>query len=94
VTQPLYDTTHCPRVGICESCGTEIDVSTVVVECEIGPYCLRLCQHCDQVESIPQLGTWIAASDRIIRHCEHLGITVQQMEAILTEDLRPRRSPA
>jgi hypothetical protein len=83
----LDDTTYCP-VGVrCESCGVERDdlaVSTAALG-RLGVACLTLCPRCAGSAVVPPVavGTAIRLT---AQHCEHLGITVDEMAAALETD--------
>ena len=84
-TVDLDDTSHCPH-GACEICGTKTDVFTGTFDTFLGVYCLRLCPDCSEdcarhgSNVMPaQFAGWKDIFERIYLHCEHLGITADDM---------------
>jgi hypothetical protein len=73
----------------CESCGVERDDLTVTtVELDrLGVACFTLCPRCDGSDTDPRIG--LGTAFRLVaQHCEHLGIDLDEMAAILERDGR------
>jgi len=77
----LDDTSGCPNHGPCEQCGTEEDVYTSTFQswCT-GVFCLRLCENC--TDTIDVRLDVLTTMNRVWEHCDHLGITVDEMADI------------
>lgn len=85
VAQPpdLDDTTNCPLGHRCESCGDEdgaLAVSTA--NTPLGVLCLTLCPVCAASDVAPPVSVGTAVR-LVLQHCEHLGITADDMAAAL-----------
>ena len=80
----LDDTSRCPLGHRCESCGAERDdlaVCTVALG-TLGVACLTMCPRCANSDVIPPVS--VSTAVRLtMQHCLHLGITVDDMDAIL-----------
>ena len=80
----LDDVSRCPLGHRCEACGAERDdlaVCTAVMG-RIGIACLTMCPRCANSGVVPpvSIGTAVRLT---MQHCLHLGITVDDMDAIL-----------
>lgn len=82
----LDDTSRCPIGVRCESCGAEgpgLTVHTVELG-RLGVACLTLCPRCAEADTAPPVAVGTAV--RIVgQHCAHLGITLDEMAELLTE---------
>lgn len=80
----LDDTSRCPLGHRCEACGIEADdlaVRTAVLG-PLGVACLTLCPRCAASDVAPPVAVGTAV--RLVgQHCEHLGVTVDDMAAQL-----------
>ncbi|MGI9004582.1 MAG: hypothetical protein ACR2GH_23505 [Pseudonocardia sp.] len=83
----LDNTTGCPLGVRCESCGVERDdLAVSIVELgRLGVACLTLCPP-HAASGITPPVTVGTATRLVIAHCIHLGITVDDMAAVLAED--------
>jgi hypothetical protein len=82
----LDRTDNCPRGVRCESCGVEGDdlrVCTVQLD-RLGVACLTMCPRCANSDVIPPVAVGTAVR-LTMQHCIHLGITVDEMAALLEE---------
>jgi hypothetical protein len=80
----LDDTSRCPLGVRCESCGAERDdlaVCTVALD-RLGVACLTLCPRCASSDVTPPVSVGTAVR-LVLQHCEHLGITADDMDALL-----------
>ena len=80
----LDDVSGCPLGVRCESCGVERDdlaVCTVQLE-RLGVACLTMCPRCAGSDVTPRVAVG-TASRLVLQHCIHLGITVDEMVALL-----------
>jgi hypothetical protein len=82
----LDDTRHCPRADRCEACGGQDDVEMRTLQTSVGVYCAPLCESCADFRPLPLLLSWSEAIDRVVAHCGHLGIDVDEMAALIAEE--------
>ena len=83
----LDDTSRCPLGRRCESCGVEsadLAVSTVALDV-LGIACLTMCPRCAGSGVVPPVSVGTAVR-LVAQHCGHLGITVDEMAAVLETD--------
>jgi hypothetical protein len=80
---PLGLTTRCPRAGRCEACGTARERDVVTYQTPVGVFCANVCSRCVAAGKAPPIRSWGEAVWRVGMHCEHLGIDVDQMAALL-----------
>jgi hypothetical protein len=86
MSQPIQldDTSACPLGVRCEACGVEgDDLSVCTVEFgRLGVACLTMCATCGGSGVVPPVA--VATAVRLVaQHCDHLGITVDEMAAAL-----------
>lgn len=81
----LDDTTQCPLDEACAACGTtaDLDVATYGAQGLGGVMCVTVCRDC--VSRPPRMAVVVAAN-RVAHHCEHLGIDLDRMAAIVEEN--------
>lgn len=78
----LSDTTNCPLGEVCAGCRLPVpDRRVWTANSQVGVVCLTLCDTC-QVFGAPAMGLPDAVR-AVIRHCEHLGVTVDEMAALI-----------
>jgi hypothetical protein len=80
----LDDVSRCPLGVRCESCGVERDdlqVCTFELD-RIGVACLTMCPRCAGSEVVPPVSVGTAVR-LVAQHCEHLGVDLDEMAAIL-----------
>jgi hypothetical protein len=85
VSVDLDDTSRCPVGRSCEGCGEQRpdSLGVAVAETQLGVHCLTVCHRCwGDDRRLPRLGV-VQVFDLIARHCEHLGIDLDQMAALL-----------
>jgi hypothetical protein len=85
ITIDLDNTTDCPR-SACEVCGWSWDVSTHTVGTRVGVACIRICDRCADPGGPPPFDSRDDAKARVLLHCEHLGITLDEMAAALAAE--------
>lgn len=76
----LDDTSGCPLQPTCVGCNGATELRLETVQTPVGVFCLTLCPECrpaDQVASWSFPVVW--AVERSLEHCEHLGITADEM---------------
>jgi hypothetical protein len=50
---------------------------------QVGVFCATVCDPCIDAGKAPPVRSWIEAFERVGAHCEHLGIDLDQMGALL-----------
>jgi hypothetical protein len=82
----LDDMSGCPNHGPCAVCGTEEDVVTSTFETRwAGVFCLRVCTDCLDTGADVRLDV-PGLYERICEHCEHLGISGDEMAALYNKE--------
>ena len=87
MTADLDDTTQCPVGERCENCSSPDKPAVSTAECAVGVYCLTLCPACEELPPPQPPGGWRGATERVLAHCEHLGIGIEEMSAIRDREL-------
>lgn len=82
----LDNVTNCPRADRCEACGGEEDLGISTYNTQVGVYCATVCDACTDDGKHPKPTAVAAAVDRVLSHCEHLGIDADQMAAALRDE--------
>jgi hypothetical protein len=77
-TVDLDDMSRCPVCETCESCPDHHDLTVETVETLGGVLCVTLCRPCWQGRSLPDWSA-PAAAQRVCQHCQHLGISRDDM---------------
>jgi len=49
----------------------------------VGVFCATLCRACVAAGTPPPVRSWAQAAWRVAAHCQHLGIDLDQMGALL-----------
>lgn len=89
----LHDTESCPVAGVCLGCGiVECAVSdpassvmtVTTASSALGVFCVTLCPDCLRTGVGAMVGV-VTAIEMVMRHCEHLGIDVDQMAEQMAE---------
>lgn len=75
------DVSACPLAARCEACGAAADLDAATVGTPVGVYCATLCGPCFDKGRGPRRLGWGATTERVLAHCGHLGIDVEQMTA-------------
>jgi hypothetical protein len=83
----LDDTSGCPIGVRCESCGVEAPGLTVQTAelSRLGIACLTLCPRCSSSGVTPPVSVGTAVR-LVAQHCQHLGITVDDMAEVMEDD--------
>jgi hypothetical protein len=81
----VHDTSDCPLGHRCESCGAErTDLALTTASTPLGVLCVTLCPTCLASGIAPPIA--IGTAVRLVgAHCEHLGITVDDMADAIAE---------
>lgn len=70
----------CPVAPACESCGTPDHLAVVEADTPVGVLCLTLCDGCQDAHRTPRL-SWPQAVHRVLDHCEHTGLPLDDDQA-------------
>lgn len=82
----LFDVSCCPRGHRCESCGAvdeHLEVATA--DTPLGILCLTVCARCASARMAPPVSV-STANRLVLQHCQHLGITIEEMAEQLGDD--------
>ncbi len=81
----LDDTSRCPLGDRCESCGTTEQLEPATLDTSLGVYCTTLCIPCGENGKLPRL-TIPGTALRVLDHCQHLGIDLDEAAALRAEE--------
>jgi hypothetical protein len=79
---------RCPRAGRCEACGANRAVDVATYQTPVGAFCATVCDPCVAAGNPPPLRSWLEAVERVGAHCQHLGIDLDEMAALLHRELQ------
>jgi hypothetical protein len=80
---PLGPSRRCPRGVRCEACGATCALDVPTYQTPVGVFCATVCDRCVAAGNPPPVRSWLEAFERVGAHCEHLGIDLDQMGALL-----------
>jgi hypothetical protein len=80
-TTTLDDTSNCPLGDRCAGCGGRTRLTAAVADTPLGTLCMTLCPACIRHHVLPRLSAGDALRGALA-HCEHLGITPDEMSAL------------
>jgi hypothetical protein len=80
---PLGPSPRCPRARRCEACGAPRQLDLATYQTPVGVFCATVCDPCVDAGNSPSVRSWLEAFDRVGAHCQHLGIDLDQMAALL-----------
>jgi hypothetical protein len=83
---PLGPSRRCPHAGRCEACGTTRQLAVATYLTQVGVFCATVCDPCVDGAKAPPVRSWLEAFERVGAHCEHLGIDLDQMAALLDRE--------
>jgi hypothetical protein len=83
---PLGPSRRCPRAGRCEACGAARHLEVATYQTPVGVFCATVCACCLAAGNSPAVRSWPGAVERVGAHCQHLGIDVDQMAALLDRE--------
>jgi hypothetical protein len=82
----LDDVSRCPLAKRCESCGERGDLELVTIGTPVGVYCFTVCAACVVAARFPK--DWVRTAELVCRHCEHLGVDLDEMAAAADAETR------
>jgi hypothetical protein len=82
---PLGPTVGCSHGRRCEACGAARDLDVATYQTPVGVFCATVCRPCVAAGNPPPIRSWGQACERVGAHCQHLGIDLDQMAALLAE---------
>jgi hypothetical protein len=80
---PLGPTIGCSLGCCCEACGGGQRLELATYQTPVGVLCATVCRACVAVGNPPPVRSWGQACERVGAHCQHLGIDLDQMAALL-----------
>jgi hypothetical protein len=80
---PLGPSRRCPRQARCEACGAGRELDVATYQTPVGVLCATVCRTCVATGNPPPVRSWPGAVERVGAHCQHLGIDLDQMAALL-----------
>lgn len=79
----LDDVSCCPEEEFCGTCGRpDEQMFVATVDTTVGVYCITLCSACTLPPRLPRASVPQTVM-LVLAHCQHLGITADQMEQVL-----------
>jgi hypothetical protein len=82
-SDPLGPSRRCPRAARCQACGAARQLDVATYQTPVGVLCATVCRSCVAAGSAPSIRSWGQACERVGVHCQHLGIDLDQMAALL-----------
>jgi hypothetical protein len=82
-SDPLGPSRRCPRGGRCQACGAARGLDVATYQTPVGVLCATVCRSCVAAGAAPPIRSWGQACERVDAHCQHLGIDLDQMAALL-----------
>jgi hypothetical protein len=82
-SDPLGPSRRCPRAARCQACGAARQLDMTTYQTPVGVLCATVCRSCVAAGSAPPIRSWGQACERVGAHCQHLGIDLDQMAALL-----------
>jgi hypothetical protein len=80
---PLGPSRRCPRAARCQACGAAHQLDMATYQTPVGVFCATVCRSCVAAGAAPPTRSWGQACERVGAHCQHLGIDLDQMAALL-----------
>jgi hypothetical protein len=80
---PLGPSAHCPHAARCEACGRGRELEVATYQIPVGVLCATVCRTCVAAGTPPPIRSWGQACERVGAHCQHLGMDLDQMAALL-----------
>jgi hypothetical protein len=82
-SDPLGPSRRCPRAARCQACGAARQLDVATYQTPVGVLCATVCRSCVAAGAAPPIRSWSQACERVSAHCQHLGINLDQMAALL-----------
>ena len=82
----MDDTSDCPRRECCEICSGTADAATVTIQHPGGICCISVCEACE-VQDRPIAFGIHDAFERVLEHCGHLGIDLDEMQDAIRQEV-------
>jgi hypothetical protein len=82
-SDPLGPSRRCPRGDRCQACGAARQLDVATYQTPVGVLCATVCRSCVAAGAAPPIRSWGQACERVGAHCQHLGIDLDQMAALL-----------
>jgi hypothetical protein len=82
----LDDTTNCPRGDEYCVCDATDDLAVAIFATSLGVFCDTLCGECAHAAKAPHIPSATMAIFLVMTHCEHLGITIDEMATALNAE--------
>jgi hypothetical protein len=83
---PLGPSRRCPRAGRCEACAATRHLEVATYQTPVGVFCATICAPCVAAGNPPEVRSWGQACERVGDHCQHLGLDLDQMGALLQRE--------
>ena len=83
---PLGPSRRCPRAGRCEAWDATRALEVATYQTPVGVFCATVCKRCVDAGNPPPVRSWGQACERVGAHCQHLGLDLDQMAALLHPD--------
>jgi hypothetical protein len=87
---PLGPNVGCPLGRCCEACGGGQRLEVATYRTPVGVFCATACWPCVVIGNPPPVRSWGQAARRVGAHCQHLGIDLDQMAALLDAEYQER----
>jgi hypothetical protein len=89
---PLGLSRRCPRAGRCEVCDATRKLEATTYQTPVGVLCATVCDRYVAAGNTPLVRSWAGAVERVLAQCQHPGIDLDQMAALLPPDAEKGRS--
>jgi hypothetical protein len=83
---PLGPTVGCPLGRRCGACGGSQRLAVASYQTPVGVFCATVCRACVAAGAAPPIRSWGQACEGVGAHCQHLGLDLDQMAALLQAD--------
>jgi hypothetical protein len=83
---PLSPSRRCPHAGRCQAGGATRELDLATYQTPVGVFCATVCTPCVDAGNAPPVRSWLQGFERVGAHCQHLGIDLDQMAALLDRE--------
>jgi hypothetical protein len=80
---PLGPSRHGLHAGHCEAYGATRQLGVAPYQTPVGVFYTTSCDPCVAAGTPPPMRSWPGTVERVGAHCQHVGIDVDQMAALL-----------